>query len=773
MKINRITQALLLGLTAQVLFSTAHAQETSSDAEDVEVIVISGQKISRTYQETKESIAVISEDFADTIGLLDIEDAYLTSANVSSISNGENFGIRGISQNSLSTGGGDGELGSFYLDGVAFTGFATRFGPRDLWDVKQVEVLRGPQSTNVGRQALIGAVVVETNDPQMNTFEGAVRGQISNFDTVSAEGMVNVAISDNSALRLSAETYSSDGYIKNENLGIDYYPTESNLIRGKYLYQANENLSALISIQYADLDKGWDNYRYDLEAIDSYIDSSNLVGQETYEGGSAVLDLNYQVNDTWSFRSITSYIDGEYFRFNDDDGGPDGGDAFRGRTAEDKNWAEELRVTYESNSLNGVFGVYYTEVDLTNNTGGFVALNPASLGVPAVLLPFYPETVNVEVLIPSETNTTNKAFFTEWDWSVSENIIVSAGFRYDEEDQTVQTSTFNSLAEGSELPDPTTSGLVAAQLGFDDVTVATIVAGITQVNTVLEGLLTPVVNEPLKTKYNAFLPQIGVSYQLDETQMISAFYKRGYRAGGVDVDTTGDISEFESEFLDNYEISYRSTHLDGDLVLNANAYYGIWTDQQVSIFEDNSFDVEIVNAGESNISGVELEVQYKVSSDTTVFTSLGFANTEFVDFCYVDDRSESEILEEGGVLCDAGNGVGQDLEGFDFAVSPDFTAALGGRHYFNDNWYAAGTITYQGSAYSDILNTSEFENDGFVLTNLNAGYVDDSLEVKVFVRNLFDEFYTNFLNEGAGASDERLVQPGVPREFGILVSYQF
>ena len=769
MKHSKVALAIILSFG--IATNTFANEEIAGTGPEVERVVVYGQKIERTLQDTKESVAVLSEQLIDDIALLDLEDAYLATANVFTLSNGENFGIRGITQNAQSTGGGNGELGSFYMDGVAYTGFATRFGPRDLWDVKQIEVLRGPQSTNVGRQALIGAVVVKTNDPDLTGFDAAIRGQLGNFDTYSGEGMVNFALSESSALRLTAETYSSDGYIENDTIGIDYNPEESHVLRAKYLFAPSEDFSAQLTLQYAEKELGWDTYRFDLAPIDSYRDSSNLASEETYEAYAIALDMQYNFNDDWSLRSVTSLIDGEYTRFNDDDSGPEGGDAFRGRFVEDKNWAQEFRVTYDSGNLHGVMGLYYTDVDLRNDTTGIVALNPTSLGVPSVLLPFYPETLVIDVLIPSQNNTTNAAFFTEWDWDISEDITLSAGFRYDREEQEVLTNARNTLAEGSFLPDPVASGNIAAQMGFDAATVAQIVGGITQVNGLLGSQLVGTDNEQQETSFNAFLPQVGVTYRLDEDTSVSAFYKRGYRAGGIDVDTIGSIDEYEAEYLDNVEIAYRSLHLDGDVVFNANAYYGWWTDQQLTIYVNGSlFDTDTVNAGESTIYGVEFELQYRVSENTNVYANLGLAETQFDEFCFVDGTPEADIV---GATCNGGDGAGQDLNGFDFSFSPDITAAIGAKHYLSDNWYVAGNVTHQGRAFSDIVNTQEFENDGFTLVNLNLGYLKDDFEARVYVRNLFDEFYTNFQGPGAAGGESRLVQPGVPREFGLMLSQRF
>ena len=763
--------AIMVSLAMLTIADSTHANETISADDEFEKLVVYGQKIERTIQETKESVAVLSEQLIDDMALLDLEDAYLATANVFTLSNGENFGIRGITQNAASTGGGNGELGSFYMDGVAYTGFATRFGPRDLWDVKQVEVLRGPQSTNVGRQALIGAVVVETNDPDLSGFDAAIRAQLGNFGTSSLEGMINMTIDDHSALRISAETFSSDGYITNEQLGVDYNPEKSKVFRAKYLYSPSDDFSSQLTVQYAEKELGWDIYRADLTGLESYQDSSNIISEETYEAYSLALDMQYDFNDAWAIRSVSSFINGDYFRINDDDAGPDGGDAFRGRVVEDKNWAQELRLTYDSGSLHGVMGLYYTDVDLQNDTTGIVALNPASLGVPGILLPFYPETLVIDVLIPSQNKTTNTAFFTEWDWDMSDNIVLSAGFRYDNEKQDVLTNALNSLAEGSFLPDPTASGNIAAQMGFDANTVAAVIGGITQVNGLLASQLTETNNAEQSTSFNAFLPQLGITYKVDENTAISAFYKRGYRAGGIDVDTIGSIDKYEAEYLDNIEVALRSLHLDGDLVFNANAYYGWWKDQQLTVYVNGSlFDTDTINAGESTIYGLELELQYRLNDDTNMYASFGLAETQFDQFCFVDGTPLEEI---SGQVCEGGDGPGQDLNGFDFSFSPDITAALGIKHYFSDSWYIGGNVTHQSRAFSDIVNTPSFENDGFTLANLNLGYLQDDFEARIYVRNLFDEFYTNFQGEGISGGETRLVQAGVPRQFGITASYRF
>ena len=138
---------------------------------------------------------MITSEQIENTAILDINDVYNRSANVYDTGSGESFGIRGISQTAASTGGGSGELGTLYIDGVAFTGFSSRFNSKDLWDIEQVEILRGPQSTNVGRNALIGAVSVNTIQPDIVGFDAAARLEFGNYGRKSIESMFNLPVS--------------------------------------------------------------------------------------------------------------------------------------------------------------------------------------------------------------------------------------------------------------------------------------------------------------------------------------------------------------------------------------------------------------------------------------------------------------------------------------------------------------------------------------------------------------------------------------------------
>ncbi|MEM6499999.1 MAG: TonB-dependent receptor, partial [Pseudomonadota bacterium] len=216
----------------------------------VDTVIVTGQQIDRSLQDTKESVAVITAEDIELRSLIDIPDVLSQTANVTSNGGTRNVGIRGISRLPFSAGG-TGDLSTTYYDDVAITNNAVQFISQNLWDVDQVEFLRGPQSTNFGRNALAGALVIRSKAPQVDGYRGAARLEAGNFDTLAVEGMVNLPVTENSALRLTAEHSQDRGFVDNVFTGAnDDGRSEFSTLRGQYLVEPNDRFRAKVNLQY-------------------------------------------------------------------------------------------------------------------------------------------------------------------------------------------------------------------------------------------------------------------------------------------------------------------------------------------------------------------------------------------------------------------------------------------------------------------------------------------------------------------------------------------
>lgn len=743
----KLSRILLLGTALAAVPFSVSAQEARDEASNADIVVTS-QKIERSVQDTKESIGIVTAEMIQDRNLFDLEDVYNQTANAYDLTNGQNFGIRGITQNSVATSGGQGDLGSIYLDGVAQTGWAPRFGHKGLWDVSSVEILRGPQSTNVGRNALAGAVVVTTNKPKLGQFEAGVRLEYASYNKMAGAAMVNLPLGDIAALRVTAELLNSDGYVTNSNLGLDDFDGKDYLnLRGKLRIEPIENLTIDVIAQLSDNDRGKDFYRADLQPIENRDSLANLETAEDYKALTASLDINYTLNDAISLRAITSILDGDYYRFDDDDGAPTGGNASLERIGYDKNWSQEVRMAYESDRLNGIFGVHYIEVDRDNSTTRITNILPASVGVPASLLPFYP--VSFEVY--SEARYTqiakNLAFFTEWDFEVSDGWIISAGLRYDKETQDNSAEIANALAPGVSLPDPVAAGELAET--FQAGAGPAVAGGVAYVNSILESQLIPSSFPFYDASYDAWLPQIGITHELSEDAQVSLFYKKGYRVGGAEVNTVGVFGIYEPEFLNNYELSLRTAWMDDALIFNASLYYGDWVEQQVSIcVGSGTIDCSTQNAGQSEIYGAEFELSYSPSWRTSLYANLGLASTEFTDFV---------------------SGTAGDLTGNEFAVSPSVNLSFGGRQFVTEKVFVSAGFSYVDGGYADGQNSIAL--DDRTLVDFSIGYRADNFEIKAYANNLTDDFYIT--QEALTLAGGRIVRVGAPREFGVVLTASF
>ncbi|MEM6707569.1 MAG: TonB-dependent receptor [Pseudomonadota bacterium] len=712
---------------------------TNSGAESrrptvIEQIVVTGQQIDRTLQQTKESVALVTARTIERRSLFEIEDVLLQSANVAISDPGSsNVAIRGVSRIPFAIGG-VGDTSTTFYDDVAITNQGIAFISQNLWDVEQVELLRGPQSTNLGRNALIGALVVRSRNPSLERFEAAGRVELGNFDTNNLEAMVNIPMSSRTALRITGERSRTDGFIDNVTLGTDDDSRRDfTTVRAKLLTEFSSAFRATASLQFLEGDLANQSYIAQADGpLDTYESSANIRPLNTFDGYLGSLNFEYTMSDSWSFQSITAFSNADSDSENDQDGTErdEGSSRF---PSSQTNWSQELRASFEGAKLRGIVGGYYLDDQVDSRFIVSGRINPALVGVPQPLLPFYPPLLFFTQDTGSDVETTNLALFTQWEYSISDRLTVSAGFRYDRESFDALTSGQTALDAATPLPDPVQAGLLAdaQQPGSG----AFVEGGVAAVNGALNAQLGSF-TEGQDTTFEAFLPEVGVTLELAPDVQASFFYKRGYRAGGARLDASGALNEFDPEFLENFELSLRSEWLDNRLMLNANAYYANWVDQQVNVpIDGNQFNTRTENSGESRIWGLEAEGVYRPTGNTELFASVGYASTEFIEFCSLSSTAVGlSDCERDGVL-------GKDLSGNEFGVSPDWTAAIGGQQYLTSRIYAQLNLTYQAGSFGDAENGTNLRVDGFLLANASIGFEGDAFDVRLFARNLFDEFY--------------------------------
>lgn len=571
--------------------------EASASGGVKDVITVTGQQQERTLQDTVASVAVTSGSELEQSTQKDLYDLVAATPNVAQSFGYKGFSIRGIDQRGF--GSGTGLLVSVKVDGVSLQNdTSTFFGPYSTWDLDQVEIFRGPQSTQQGRNSLAGSIILESARP---TYEQQVKSKLSygSLDSWQAAATVNVPLSAKAALRLSVDQRRSDGWVDNPTRGEeDYDFRESLTVRGKLRFDPSDRFRGLLTLSYTDSSGGED-----------LIDESRFPGErlnfsnESAEEGSrhqiASLELAYDLNDRWTLESLTSSLTHDYLRVEDGDMS-----FFPGNLLDidqdDQGLTQQLRLLYNgSERAHGVLGLYYA--DLEDDSLAVATLPGEVLGIPGV-------TVTGSQARLEETE--NLAVFGEFDLRLGERWTMTLGARFDDEQRSTATTQ-------ESLLDPPIFALPS---------------------------LPP---EVLDADYSAFLPKLGVTLDWSDDLSTSLSVQRGYRAGGRSLSLISQrLSDYDPEYTTNYELALRSRSSDRNWRFNANAFYVDWEDQQVAVRTefDLEFDTVTINAGSSRLYGLEGTVEYQPRSQWRTYLSVGFVETEFESFVDQDqDFSGNEF----------------------------------------------------------------------------------------------------------------------------------
>jgi len=703
----------------------------------LEEVVVRGQKIERSLQDTKESVALITAESIESRGLIDLRDVLDQTAGIAG--SGASFRIRGIDSGDIGTLRS--ELASLYVDGVALSGWVKSEGPQQMWDVEQVEIFRGPQSTNLGRNSLAGAIVVTTQSPRYEN-ESRIRAGLGNYGTRELSGMANVSLVDGvSAIRVTADRRETDGFVTNETRNEDDYAfIERQNIRAKWLLEPSDNLRLLTSLQYVENDYGDNSQAFEASGYDreERIALADVRGEYPLEAFLGSVRIDYEINTDWSLKSITAAMDGRRTRTDDfDNSAANGGFVYR--EGDDNNFSQELRLDYGGEALRGSSGIYASRVNADNINASTVILRLRDYGAGDLIdLGIYPELYDLSTGGDTAIETTNYALFSEWDMDMGPQWLLSFGARYDRESQDVK---FQATGGSSvTLPDPADW----AAFGLDGIIVF--------FNSQLEALSTTGPLFQPQTDFDAFLPHVGLTYDWKEDVSTSIFVRRGYRAGGTEITGLNNVNEYDPEFLTNYELAIRTRVLDGRAFFNTNIYYADWKDQQVNVPEIPGSETfrKIENAGRSKIYGLETEFNIQFNDSLNLFATAGYSHTEYDEFVASS---------------------GEDLSGNSFKFAPELTGAIGMHYRFGNGFYANATLSYEGESYTDDANTVEL--DSRVLANLHSGYTRDAWKIEAYATNLTDEQYpTNIFGLEDVNGDRQWGRMGAPRQYGLRVDYR-
>ncbi len=291
----------------------------ANEEQSLETIVVYGEKANRKLKDTASSVSVITEESLKSLQHISVSSAIAEIPNVVVLS-GAAPDIRGISGNGSGTGfngvsGGAKPRVTTLIDGVAEPFMADLTGDTGMWDIEQIEVFRGPQSTSNGRNSIGGLIFIKTKDPTYDWQSAArvgYRNQSSYIDTsFMTSGPI---IEDELAFRLTGQILDGEDYdnsvIFEENEPpFDLDEVKTQRYKGKLLWEpkALDNLSTLFTFT-SNEEKGNTGRNY-FTQDDPWAFIPILQRYMDTESKTTSLRIDYDINDNMSFDILTAYMD--------------------------------------------------------------------------------------------------------------------------------------------------------------------------------------------------------------------------------------------------------------------------------------------------------------------------------------------------------------------------------------------------------------------------------------------------------------------------------
>ncbi|WP_269685604.1 TonB-dependent receptor [Flavobacterium lacustre] len=744
----------------------------------VEVVITSRRRIEK-IQNVPIPISVVSGKRAEEAGAFNPNrlKELIPSVQLYS-SNGRNttLNIRGLGSSfGLTNDGIDPGVG-FYVDGVYYARPAAT--AIDFVDIERIEVLRGPQGTLFGKNTTAGAFNITTRAPSF-TSGASFETSYGNYNYIQAKASITGPISKNLAARVSFSGTQRDGTVFNTTT---LKPTNSlnNVgFRAQLLYTPSEN----VNITFAG-----DNARQRPDGNATVVAGVVKTKRAAYRQFDAIIaDLGYKLPTTNPFDRITD-ADAP-LRVNNDFGGasinvdakigkgtltstsawrywiwdPTNDRDFiglpvltksQGNSRHDQ-WTQEIRYAGEfSKKLSGVFGVFLIDQDLTSDpvqteeSGSaqwrFAQNTTSELWkTPGLFDGFGTKTT-------SRLKTLGAAVFSQVDWSITENLHLLPGlrFNYDKKDVDYKRETYGGL----QTTDPALLALKNALYTNQAFNFS--------------------VNE------NNFSGQVTLAYKPTKSVNTFATFANSYKPVGVNLGglptasgvTLIELARVKPEYVTHYEIGVK-TKPSSQSILNITLYNTDIKDYQTQV-QTAEVGVNrgyLANAEKVRVKGVEVEGSLRASSHFAFNGALSYTDGKYVSF-----KNAPVPLEETG-----GASAFKDVSGGDLPGISKWSGSLGGEYNTSGKFldlkgnYFIALDSYARSTFSSSASPSQYLNiEGYALLNARVGFrAANGLSVLIWGRNVLNKDYFEQLLPAAGNAGHYSAVLGDPSTYGITLKY--
>ncbi|MEO6455406.1 MAG: TonB-dependent receptor, partial [Ginsengibacter sp.] len=657
-------------------------------------IVVTAQKKEELLQKVPISITSLSEKNVNDYRIWNSREITGIIPNLYSADPGDKrnvTSIRGITTTSYDP------AAATYIDGVNQFSLDTYISP--LFDVERIEVLRGPQGTLYGRNAMSGVINIITKKPA-NKTTGFAEVSLGNYgEQRYSAGIKAPVIKDKLFIGLAGLYDGFNGFFTNEFNNSKYDKQHSISGNGYLKFLPNNRWVATLNIKQNNnrnngpfplvfgSDAAFSNpYKLSQNALTRIIDNTFNTSLSLNYSGTA-FNFNSQTSYQTNYRYYKTPIDADFFPF----------DGVTLNNNYGKNWnnvkvfTQEFKFTSPANNsskLNWTAGTYFFHQSSPTKTA-------TRFGEDAPLLQIDSSLINASLINTTKAKGSGIAVYGQATYAITNKLDVTAGLRYDYENK--QQSVHG---EYQQDPDPN------PQFDFRSDTSAA-------------------------THYNAFQPKVSIGYHAKENSFLFITYSKGYRAGGLtplsSIPTEPALYPFKPEYSNNIEAGLKNSFLQNKLLLNLSVFYTTVTNAQVPTLVLPDAVTITKNTGRLISKGFEAEANTTPVKGFEITYSFGYTDAKYTKLKVAQNGSET------------------NLKGVHQIFTPDITSMFAAQYSLkvsgkNDvNLIFRGEWKYLGTQYFDLSNT--LKQSPYSLLNTRIGIETKNVEVMFYGRNLSGRKY--------------------------------